>query len=65
MSNRDAVVDGVMREIFTLPVESARVKAREIITQAPQGGQLTIIEHWRQLPDGQIQLTLRRLQAGD
>jgi hypothetical protein len=65
MSNRDAQLDGITREIFTLPVEAARVKAREIITQAPQGGQLAIVEQWRQLPDGQIQLTLRRLRAGD
>jgi hypothetical protein len=65
MSNRDALVNGIMREIFTLPVEAARAKAREIISLAPQGGQLTIVEQWRQLPDGQIQLTLRQLRAGD
>jgi hypothetical protein len=65
MSNRDALADGIMREIFTLPVEAARAKAREIISLAPQGGQLTIVEQWRQLPDGQIQLTLRQLRAGD
>jgi hypothetical protein len=65
MSNRDAPVDGVMREIFTMPVEAARAKAREIITLAPQGGQLTIVEQWRQLPDGQIQFTLRQLRADD
>jgi len=65
MSNRDALVDGIMRETFTLPVEAARVKAREIISQAPRGGQLTIVERWRQLPDGQIELTMRRMQASD
>ena len=65
MSNRDALADGVVRVIFTLPVEAARVKAREIIRQAPQGGQLTIVEQWRQLPDGQIELTMRRLRAAD
>jgi hypothetical protein len=65
MSNRDALVNGIMREIFTLPVEAARAKAREIISLAPQGGQLTIVEQWRQLPDGQIQLTLRQLRADD
>jgi hypothetical protein len=58
-------VEGVTRVIFTLPVEAARAKAREVITLAPQGGQLTIVEQWRQLPDGQIQLTLRQLRAGD
>lgn len=65
MSSRDALVDETMRETFTLPVEAARVKAREIISQAPQGRQLTIVERWRQLPDGRIELTTRRMQAGD
>ncbi|MGA2944865.1 MAG: hypothetical protein ABSE50_22795 [Xanthobacteraceae bacterium] len=65
MSKRDAQVDEVTRENFTLPVELARAKAREIISLAPQGGHLTIVEQWRQQPDGQIQLTLRRLRGED
>jgi len=65
MSNRNALADADMYEIFKLPVEAARAKAREIISQAPQGGQLTIVERWRQLPDGRIELTMRRMQAGD
>ena len=65
MSNRDEQVDGIMREIFTLPVEAARAKAREILNQAPQGGRLTIVEQWRQLPDGQIEFTMRRLRTAD
>jgi hypothetical protein len=52
-------------EIFTLPIEAARLKAREIIDQFPSGGVLTIVENWRQLPDGQIEFTMRRLQASD
>ena len=52
-------------EIFTLPIEAARLKAREIIDQFPSGGVLTIVENWRQLPDGQIKFTMRRLQASD
>jgi hypothetical protein len=63
MSNRNAQVDGDVRQIFKLPVELARAKAREIISQAPQGGQLTIVERWQQLPDGRIELTLRLMQA--
>jgi hypothetical protein len=62
MYSRGAPVSGITREIFTLPVEAARVKAREIISQAPQGGQLTIVEGWRQLPDGRIELTTRRMR---
>jgi hypothetical protein len=53
------------RETFRLPVEAARVKAREILDQFPQGGYTTIVEQWRQLPDGQIEFTMRRLLTAD
>jgi hypothetical protein len=53
------------REIFTLPVDAARLKAREIIDQSPQGGYLPIVENWRQLSDGKIEFTMRRLPAAD
>ena len=53
------------REIFTLPVDAARLKAREIIDQSPQSGYLPIVEHWRQLSDGKIEFTTRRLPAAD
>ena len=39
------------RETFRLPVEAARVKAREILDQSPQDGYMTIVEQWRQLSD--------------
>ena len=65
MSNRDEPVDGIVRETFRLSVEAARVKAREILSQAPQGGHMKIVEQWRQLPDGQIELTMRRLRTAD
>ena len=50
---------------LTLPVEAARKKARDIILQTPQAGQLAIVENWHQLPDGQIALTIRRLRVED
>ena len=53
------------REIFTLPVHAARLKAREIIDQSPQSGYLPIVENWRQLSDGKIEFTMRRLPAAD
>jgi len=53
------------REIFTLPVDAARLKAREIIDQSPQSGYLPIVENWRQLSDGKIEFTMRRLPAPD
>jgi hypothetical protein len=48
---------------FTLPVDAARLKAREIIDQSPQSGYLPIVENWRQLSDGKIEFTMRRLPA--
>lgn len=56
---------GFSRATFTLPVEAARLKAREILKQFPQDGYLTIVDNWQQLPDGQIEFTIRRLQAED
>ena len=53
------------REIFTLPVDAARLKAREIIDQSPQSGYLPIVENWRQLSDGRIEFTMLRLPAAD
>jgi hypothetical protein len=63
--NRREPDDGSLRETFRLPVEAARLKAREILSQFPQGGYLTIVERWRQLPDGQIEFTMRRLRTAD
>jgi hypothetical protein len=53
------------REIFTLPVDAARLKAREIIDQSARSGYLPIVENWRQLSDGKIEFTMRRLPAAD
>jgi hypothetical protein len=52
-------------QIFKLPIEAARRKAREILNQAPQGSYTSIVENWRQLPNGQIEFTLRHLPTTD
>ena len=57
--------DGFLRKTFTLPVEDARAKARKFLREYPAGGYMTIVEHWRELPDGQIQFTMRRLPTAD
>jgi hypothetical protein len=57
--------DSFLRKTFTLPLEDARVKAREILREYPAGGYMTIVENWCQLPDGQIQFTMRRLPTAD
>jgi hypothetical protein len=57
--------DSFLRKTFTRPLEDARVKAREILREYPAGGYMTIVENWCQLPDGQIQFTMRRLPTAD
>jgi len=53
------------RIMFRLPVAAARAMAREIIRQAPQDGYIAVVEQWRPLPNGQIELTIRCLWAAD
>jgi hypothetical protein len=65
MVGQHSLNDGSLHETFTLSVEAARLKAREIIDQIPHGGYMTTVEHWRQQPDGQIKFTMRRLWAAD
>ena len=57
--------DGFLRETFTLPLNAARLEARQILDEYPAGGYMTIVENWRQLPDGQIEFTMRRLPTAD
>jgi hypothetical protein len=52
-------------ETFKLPVDTARLKAREILDQPPQAGHMAVIESWRQLPDGRIEFTKRHLRTAD
>jgi hypothetical protein len=52
-------------ETFTLPMDAARIKAREIICQMGQGGSTTVLERWRQLPSGLIEFTVRHLPTAD
>jgi hypothetical protein len=52
-------------EIFTLPIDAARLKAREILAQFSQAGYVAVVENWRQLPDGQIEFTRRHLPTAD
>ena len=65
MRDWDEPGDGSIRETLRLPVEAARRKVREIINQRPQGDYMTVVEQWRQLPDGHIEFTMRRLRAAD
>jgi hypothetical protein len=57
--------DEIVLKTFTLPLEAARRKARDIIADMAQRGYQEIVERWRQLPDGQIEFTMRRLPVAD
>lgn len=53
------------RETFTLPRPEAREKAREWFSRFPKAAYMTEIESWRELADGQIEFTMRRLPTAD
>jgi hypothetical protein len=52
-------------ETITLPLHEARFKARQLLSEGPAANYVKIVENWRQLPDGRIQFTIRRLPAVD
>ena len=57
--------DSFRRETFALPREAARAKAREIFKRVPKAATRPAIESWRELPDGAIEFTMRRLPSAD
>jgi hypothetical protein len=57
--------DSYRRETFSLPREAAREKAREMFQRFPKAAYMTAIESWRELPDGGIEFTMRRLPSAD
>jgi hypothetical protein len=62
---RERRADGFRRETFALPREEARAKAREVFRRFPKPAYMTEIESWRELPDGRIEFTMRRLPTAD
>jgi hypothetical protein len=58
--------DGLWRrETFALPRDEAREKAREWFNEWPKAAYMTEIEFWRELDDGRIEFTMRRLPSAD
>ena len=57
--------DSWRRESFILPRAGARVKAREFFERYPKAAYSTEIEFWRELEDGRIEFTMRRLPTAD
>ncbi len=53
------------RETYTLPRLEARDKAQEWFAKFPKAAYMTEIEFWRELCDGRIEFTIRRLPSAD
>lgn len=53
------------RETFTLPRQAARTKAREFLEAFPPAAYMSAVESWRELSDGRIEFTMRRLPTAD
>ena len=65
MAGRRKPDDGYLRETFTLPREAARTRARDFLTRFPKAAYMSSVESWRELPDGDIEFTMRRLPSAD
>jgi hypothetical protein len=53
------------RETYCLPRPEAREKALEWFDRYPKAAYMTEIEFWRELADGRIEFTIRRLPTAD
>jgi hypothetical protein len=65
MAGRRKPDDGFLRETFTLPRTKARTKARDFLNRYPKAAYMSSVESWRELPDGDIEFTMRRLPSAD
>ncbi|HXW19010.1 MAG TPA: hypothetical protein VEK35_01480 [Roseiarcus sp.] len=62
----EGVSDSVWRrETYCLPRPQAREKAQEWFQRYPKSAYMTEIEFWRELADGRIEFTIRRLPSAD
>jgi hypothetical protein len=57
--------DGFVREQFVEPRDQARQTARAFLERFPKQAYMSVVEHWRELPDGRIAFTMRRLRSAD
>ena len=65
MAGRREPGDGYLRETFTLPRDKARSKARDFLNRYPKQAYMSAVDSWRELPDGDIEFTMRRLPSAD
>jgi hypothetical protein len=57
--------DGYVRETFTLPRDAARERAKAFLSDYPKAAYMSAVDGWRELQDGQIEFTMRRLPSAD
>lgn len=50
---------------FSLPRDQARAKAKTFLRSYPKAAYMSEVETWRELPDGAIEFTMRRLRTAD
>jgi len=62
---RRGALDAFHRETFVLEREAAREKARDLFRRFPKAAYMTEVESWRELTDGRIEFTMRRLPSAD
>ena len=62
---REVSKNDIAFETFTLPLEAARLKVRDILDRQSTSGDFDTVEGWRQLADGAIEFTMRRWSASD
>jgi len=57
--------DGYVRATFTQTREDARKTARAFLDRFPKQAYMSEVERWREMPDGAIEFTMRRLRTAD
>lgn len=57
--------DAFQRETHVMEREAARAKAHDLFGRFPKAAYMTEIESWRELSDGRIEFTMRRLPSAD
>jgi hypothetical protein len=63
--SRRRMADGFVRQTFVQPREEARETARAFFGRYPKAAYMTEVEAWREMPDGEIEFTMRRLRTAD
>ncbi len=64
-SRTNTISDMWKRQTYRLPRLEARAMAREWFGKYPKAAYMTEIEFWRELADGDIEFTIRRLPSAD